>query len=244
MMAVLNRFGLVLAGFAGLLVSCQQQQQQFPERVTPLTKELTPYESFVYHSKAYPTVMDIYLDHGLLKDADSKCPIIICLDQQRGRLYVHDQVAADWPVSTGADDHLTPTGRYRVNFMEKEHYSNRYGKMFDAKGKCIDNNADVFTQKIPEGGRFEGSAMPNWMRLTYDGIGMHTGKVRAGMRLSHGCIRMPHRISSMLYDIVKLGTRVVINQQVESNYPVAAVLARRDFEEAIRSQGPEPQEIP
>jgi hypothetical protein len=86
--------------------------------------------------------------------------------------------------------------------------------------------------------------MPNWMRLTYDGIGMHTGKVRAGMRLSHGCIRMPHRISSMLYDIVKLGTRVVINQQVESNYPVLSILARRDFEEAIRSQGPEPQEIP
>ncbi len=249
MNSLLRKILLVTASIAtlggsGMLVSCQQHQSVACKEVSPVTNTLTPYESFVYGNKLYPTVMKIYLDDALLKEADSKSRVVICLNQQRGRLYVQGKVAADWPVSTGADDHLTPTGHFRVRFKEKEHASNRYGKMFDANGKCIDNNADAFKQPIPEGGRFEGSPMPNWMRLTYDGIGMHTGKVKAGKRLSHGCIRMPHVISSMLFDIVEIGTRVVINQDVEANYPVSAILARRDLEEAISSQGPEPQEIP
>lgn len=237
------RLSLVGAGLgmASMLLSCQHQPQ-VPARVTALDKELTPYERFVSKNKAYPTVMQIFLDDALLEKANAKSPIIICLEQQRGRLYVDGKVAADWPVSTGADTHLTPPGRFRVLFKEKEHYSNRYGKMYDAEGKCIDSNADVFTQKIPEGGRFDGSPMPNWMRLTYSGIGMHTGKVKAGQRLSHGCIRMPHVISSMLFDIVEVGTRVVIREEVEPEFPVAAILARRDLYKAISVAKPEPEE--
>ncbi|MBR6576525.1 MAG: L,D-transpeptidase family protein [Akkermansia sp.] len=241
MNASLNKWLRVVTA-AVLLASCQQQAP-LPQRVTPMPEAVTPYERFVSSSKAYPTVMEIYLDDALLKEADSRSRIVICLDQQRGRLYVNGKVAADWPVSTGADSHLTPTGHFRVRFKEKEHYSNRYGKMYDASGKCIDNNADVFTQPIPEGGRFDGSPMPNWMRLTYDGIGMHTGKVKAGRRLSHGCIRLPHVVSTMLFDIVKIGSRVVINQEVEPEYPVNAILARRDLEAADSSQQPEPEEL-
>ncbi|MBR2144621.1 MAG: L,D-transpeptidase family protein, partial [Akkermansia sp.] len=149
MNASLNKWLRVVTA-AVLLASCQQQAP-LPQRVTPMPEAVTPYERFVSSSKAYPTVMEIYLDDALLKEADSRSRIVICLDQQRGRLYVNGKVAADWPVSTGADSHLTPTGHFRVRFKEKEHYSNRYGKMYDASGKCIDNNADVFTQPIPEG---------------------------------------------------------------------------------------------
>ena len=213
------------------LVSCTQQP--VPVAVTPEVVELTPYEQFVSRSRNYPTVMDVYLDDALLKNAYGKGAIYICLGQQRGRLYVDGKVAADWPVSTGADTHPTPTGRYRVRLMKKEHASNRYGKFFDAEGKCVDNNADVFTQTVPEGGRFEGSAMPNWMRLTNDGVGMHTGKVKAGKRLSHGCIRLPHSVACLLFDeVVKIGTPVIIMEDIEQGYPVAEIMARREIEAA------------
>lgn len=225
----LKRLAFVILSGVAFLASCTSQV--YPAMVAE-TQELSAYEKFVLRSKNYPTVMEVYLDDALLERADKKCPVVICLEQQRGRLYVDNQVAADWPVSTGADTHPTPTGPYRVRFKEKDHASNRYGKMYNAAGKCIDNNADAFTQQIPEGGRFEGSPMPNWMRLTSDGVGMHTGKVVAGKRLSHGCIRLPHAVSTMLFDIVAYGTPVIISEEVEPDYPVAYIMAQREIEAA------------
>lgn len=215
------------------LAACQQQNQVQVAPVAAVVPALSSYEQFVAGSKNYPTVMEVYLDRNLLSRATGKDPIYICLSQQRGRLYVDGKVAADWPVSTGADTHPTPTGRYKVRLKKKEHASNRYGKFYNADGKCVNRNADVFTQTIPEGGRFEGSAMPNWMRLTSDGVGMHTGKVRAGRRLSHGCIRLPHVVATMLYDeVVQLGTPVYILEDIEPGYPVAEAMARREIAEA------------
>ena len=226
---------------AGGFSSCSQVNYADPGLVY---ENMTPYERFVFRNANYPTSMQVYLDDALLERADARCPIYICLSQQRGRLYVDNQVAADWPVSTGADTHPTPTGPYRVRFKEKEHASNRYGKMYNAEGKCINRNADAFTEQVPEGGRFEGSPMPNWMRLTADGVGMHTGKVVAGKRLSHGCIRLPHMISTMLFDIVEYGSRVVIAEDIEPHYPVAAIMAQREIEAAESASQAQPEELP
>lgn len=238
--AALSFGGVVALLLAGGLSSCSQQGHM---AVVPVTAEMSPYEKFVSQRPKYPTVMEVYLDDALIEKATPKSHINICLSQQRGRLYVDGQVAADWPVSTGADTHPTPTGPYRVRFKEKEHASNRYGKMYNAEGKCIDRNADAFTQEIPEGGRFEGSPMPNWMRLTSDGVGMHTGKVVAGKRLSHGCIRLPHMISTMLFDIVEYGTRVIISEDIEPGYPVASIMAQREIMEA-EAAAAQPEELP
>lgn len=237
--AALSFGGVVALLLAGGLSSCSRQGHM---AVVPVTAEMSPYEKFVSQRPKYPTVMEIYLDDALIEKATPKSHINICLSQQRGRLYVDGQVAADWPVSTGADTHPTPTGPYRVRFKEKEHASNRYGKMYDAEGKCIDRNADAFTQEIPEGGRFEGSPMPNWMRLTSDGVGMHTGKVVAGKRLSHGCIRLPHMISTMLFDIVEYGTRVIISEEIEPGYPVASIMAQREILEAEAAAAAQPED--
>lgn len=241
----MNMKRIFLAAVAAVLAvelsSCTQTNYAAPALEY---KNMTPYEQFVFRNVNYPAVMEVYLDDALLERADAKCPILICLSQQRGRLYVGNQVAADWPVSTGADTHPTPTGPYRVRFKEKEHASNRYGKMYNAEGKCINRNADAFTEQIPEGGRFEGSPMPNWMRLTSDGVGMHTGKVVPGKRLSHGCIRLPHVVSTMLFDIVEYGTRVIISEDVEPNYPVAVIMAQREIEKAESASEAQPEELP
>lgn len=246
MMIYFKKLSLVLFGtgvmlFVALLTSCSSTQSV---AVNTDLSEKSEYEKFVIGCKNYPTVMNVYLDDVLLAKATPKDPIIISLSQQRGRLYVDNQVAADWPVSTGADTHPTPVGNFRVRLKKKEHASNRYGKIYNAENKCIDNNADVFTNPVPEGCRFEGSSMPNWMRLTSDGVGMHTGKVRAGKRLSHGCIRLPHVVACKLFDIVGYGTRVAIIEDIEPGYPVAEIMAKREIMAAESAAEAEPEELP
>lgn len=178
----------------------------------------TDYDLFVAKG-GYPVTPETYLDENLLKKANSSSPIYICLGHQRGRLYVGDQVAADWPVSTGIPGRDTPTGKFRITFKEPNHSSGRYGKIYNAEGGCVNGNADIMSDAVPSGGKFVGAPMPYWMRLTSDGVGMHTGKVSAGRRLSHGCIRTPNAMAARLYGITAVGTPVTISHDIESVYP-------------------------
>lgn len=220
-----------------LLNSCMvsQQQAQKIEAMQAPVRELTAHEKFILKG-TYPVTMDIFRDEALMKQTTrSNARIYICLDQQRGRLYVNDQVAADWPVSTGVVGRETPTGSYRISQKEKHYASNRYGKMYNAEGRCINRDADAFTQPVPEGGKFVGSPMPNWMRLTSCGVGMHTGKVRAGMRLSHGCIRTPDSMAEQLFELAPRGTRVVVTQATEEQYPKGDLLESKLYEKHVRT---------
>lgn len=215
---------------AVLLSSCQMTSM--PEITEPGSVELTRYEKFITNGY-YPEVMDIYTDDELMAQADSSCRIFICLSQQRGRLYVGNQVAADWPVSTGIQGRETPTGKFRVTQKKEQYASNRYGKMYNAEGRCINSDADAFKDPVPEGGKFVGAPMPNWQRLTSDGVGMHTGKVRAGQRLSHGCIRTPHSMAVKLFAITKVGTRVTVCDKPEETFPTGDILHRKLYENKI-----------
>lgn len=218
---------LVICLTALVLSSCSSTPPE-PEKV------YTPYQQFILNTTAYPTTMAYYVDEELLKQHTAKCPIFVSLKQQRARMYVNGQVAMDWPVSTGVGGHETPTGKFRIVEKEKEHSSNRYGHLYDADGKCINSNADIFVDEMPEGGKFVGSPMPNWMRLTADGVGMHTGKVKAGKRLSHGCIRTPHVMAVKLFELTTVGTPTTIVAGVEEMYPgheAIAERAQKDIEE-------------
>lgn len=211
-----------------LLVSCSTTPPPAPE------PEPTAFEKFILNTTAYPTTMAYYVDEELVQQVTPKSPIYICLEQQRGRLYVNGEVAMDWPVSTGVSGHETPKGKFRIVEKEKDHSSNRYGHIYNAEGKCVSSNADVFVEEVPEGGKFVGSPMPNWMRLTGDGVGMHTGKVQAGKRLSHGCIRTPNVIAVRLFELTKVGQPVTIADAPEAPYPGADEIVKRaqkDIEE-------------
>jgi lipoprotein-anchoring transpeptidase ErfK/SrfK len=61
----------------------------------------------------------------------------------------------------------------------------------------------------PSGTRYRGAPMWWFMRLTNYGVGMHVG-ILPGYPASHGCIRLPADIAKMIYDKVRIGTRVVI----------------------------------
>ncbi len=193
------------------------------------------YDYFVSHNQ-YPVTINIYKNHELIRLAPQNCRIVICLSQQRGRLYVNGQVAADWPVSTGIPGRATPTGNFSIREKKASYASNRYGKIFDKDGKCVNSDADAFSDHVPEGGHFAGSPMPYWMRLTGDGVGIHIGKVRAGHRLSHGCIRTPGEMARELYRITSVGTKVAVVEDVESQFPALHALTAGATQNSIEKR--------
>ncbi len=54
-----------------------------------------------------------------------------------------------------------------------------------------------------------GAPMKWFMRLTWDGVGMHVG-ILPGYPASHGCIRLPEQAAAMIYAKVKTGTPVEV----------------------------------
>ncbi len=172
------------------------------------------YEHFVA-SKEYPKTAKVYCYDPLLnRITTTNSKIIVCLPQQRARLYVMGRVAMDWPISTGIQGHETPTGVFRVLEKKRNHHSGRYGKWVNSRGKVIDANADL-TQGTPTGASFRPSSMPCWHRLTWDGVGIHGGRVVPGRRLSHGCIRSPYAIARKLYEYSLPGMAVYVSRAPE-----------------------------
>ena len=165
---------------------------------------------------SYPTNLEFWSDDTLqVTRANSK--LVICIPQQRARLYVNGKVAMDWPVSTGTNGHETPTGVFRIIEKNEDHKSSRYGKFVDADGKVTNSNADLL-HGLPEGQTFEGAGMPYWHRFTPDGVGLHTGKVVAGQRLSHGCIRTQNHVAKKFFQHSVLQLPVYITRAVEDYY--------------------------
>lgn len=236
---------LMVALVALGITSCSQVSPELRARIdkaedvldaspapAPLPYAEGSYEHFICNN-GYPTTMEIYRDKELLKKAGRKSTVHICLPQQRGRLYVDGKVAADWPVSTGVAGRETPTGSYTIIEKKKDYASNLYGNIKNAAGRTVKRNADATKDAIPEGGSFVGSPMPNWQRLTWDGLGMHTGKVQAGKRLSHGCIRTPNAMASELFAITGMGTRVYVMDELEADYPVRHLLPFSEQYQAV-----------
>ena len=174
----------------------------------------------------YPKTAKTFCNESLLAQATpSSAKIIICLPQQRARMYVDGRVAYDWPVSTGTNGHETPTGTFRILEKDRDHKSNRYGK-FVRNGKTINSNADT-AKGVPEDVSFRPAGMPNWNRLTWDGVGIHGGKVIPGRRLSHGCIRTPYDVARKLFNYTELGMPVYISAGVE-DYNRGGAVRRED----------------
>ena len=113
-------------------------------------------------------------------------------------------------VATGKEGHGTAPGTYWI--MEKivDKYSNHYGWIEDLSGNVVNGDATPGT-RVPKGMVYVPAPMPNWMRLTSYGIGMHGGLIpEPGKPASHGCIRMPKELAPIVFDSVKVGTPVTI----------------------------------
>lgn len=136
--------------------------------------------------------------------------ILIDTDEQLARFY-HANTQIGWSrVATGTRSHPTPVGQFVILEKDIDKRSNRYGRIIGADGKVLVRDASS-TDPVPPGARFVGARMPHFMRLTFDGIGMHAGPIpRPGRPASHGCIRMPAETAQIAFARTDLGVPVTL----------------------------------
>jgi L,D-transpeptidase catalytic domain len=106
---------------------------------------------------------------------------IVSLHSQRVTVYDTQGWILRAPVSSGQKGRETPAGIFSVIQKEADHYSNIYDDAY----------------------------MPNMQRITWSGIALHGG-VLPGYPASHGCIRMPYEFAERLFDVTRLGLRVIV----------------------------------
>lgn len=132
---------------------------------------------------------------------------------QEQKLVLRDQfgrAAIETDCSTGIAGRETPTGTFQIKEMIVDKRSNKYGKYVSKEtGEVVVEKSWEVSQK-PPGTNYLGIAMPYWMRLTWDGVGIHVGQFPRGYRSSFGCIRMPEGIQPRLYEKSALGMPVRI----------------------------------
>lgn len=202
-----------IAAIAAVLFASCANQGELPT-VDADGNPINPHPPGTYeHFKAepsYPKTHSIWKNEELLGKTDaSNSHIVINLPKQRGMLMNGSQVVIDYPITSGKRSYPTPTGEFTITEKVVKKSSNKYGTIYDADGKSVIYPADITKHEVPEDGRFVGSPMNYWMRLTNCGVGLHVGPMRR-YPASHGCIRGPASTHPTVYSKVKVGTRVII----------------------------------
>ena len=128
------------------------------------------------------------------RPAGSPLMAIVSLSNQRVTIYDADGWILRAPVSSGQTGYETPAGVYSVIQKEEEHHSNLY----------------------------DDASMPFMQRITWSGIALHAGPL-PGYPASHGCVRMPYEFAQRLFDMTKIGMRVIVARNdvrpVEIDHP-------------------------
>jgi hypothetical protein len=117
----------------------------------------------------------------LVRQTGTPVMAVVALAEQRVTIYDIWGKILRASVSTGQTGYETPVGIYSVLQKEAEHYSNLY----------------------------DDASMPFMQRITWSGIALHAGAL-PGYPASHGCIRMPYTFAEELFDLTKVGMRVVV----------------------------------
>lgn len=137
--------------------------------------------------------------------------VTVSLSKQRAYVTNGEQLYIDTPVSTGKRAGMTPTGSFKITEKDADHRSNIYGAFCDSKGRIVRDGISSKIDSAPSGTHYVGAPMKWFMRLTDRGVGMHVG-ILPGYPASHGCIRLPADIAPLIYQKVKFGTPVTIEQ--------------------------------
>jgi hypothetical protein len=136
--------------------------------------------------------------------------MVINLQKQRASYHRGERWIGWSYVATGREGHNTPPGTYRITEKVADKHSNRYGWIENYYGQTIDPDAR-YDDPVPEGCVYVPAPMPYWMRLTSYGIGMHAGIIpQPGVPASHGCIRLPKELAPLVFDAVRVGSKVTI----------------------------------
>jgi hypothetical protein len=107
--------------------------------------------------------------------------IVVSIGDQRVTLYSNGVHVAQGPVSTGVPGRPTPMGVFSIIQKDRFHHSNLYSN----------------------------APMPFMERITWSGVALHEGPL-PGYPASHGCIRLTHDFAARLWQITRLGVRVIV----------------------------------
>jgi hypothetical protein len=107
--------------------------------------------------------------------------VVISISDQLAYLYRGSELVAVASISTGVDEHPTPTGIFSVMLKKPMHRSQKY----------------------------ENAPMPFMQMFDKYGTALHAGH-NPGHRASHGCVRLPAEFARKLYAITDLGATVMI----------------------------------
>lgn len=187
---------LVFSLAAGVTSAGERKARPKPRPAAELIKKQDP-------PKVVPRVLD--------RATPDNTSVTVSLSRQRASFYVGNEVAIDTPVSTGKRRGMTPTGSYTITEKSADHRSNIYGDFIDRNGRVVRSGVSTRIDSAPSGTRFRGAPMKYFMRLTDTGVGMHVGAL-PGYPASHGCIRLPADIAPLIYQRVKLGTPVKVEE--------------------------------
>jgi lipoprotein-anchoring transpeptidase ErfK/SrfK len=201
------RFALpcALALFAEAWVSEASAQAPAPA-ATPAPAKMRPASELLKKQK--PPVVNKQ-NEALVTPANSH--VLVSLSKQRVWVMADETVYIDSPISSGKAGHATPTGSFTVLEKDPNHKSNIYGAFVDGSGRTVRSGVSSKIDSAPSGSHFSGAPMKWFMRLTDKGVGMHVG-ILPGYAASHGCVRLPEEIAPLIYQKVKIGTPVVVEQ--------------------------------
>ncbi len=107
--------------------------------------------------------------------------IVVSIADQHVTLYSNGVRITQSPVSTGVPGRPTPTGVFSIIQKDRFHHSNLYSN----------------------------APMPYMERITWSGVALHEGPL-PGYPASHGCIRLTHDFAARLWQITRLGVRVIV----------------------------------
>src|SRR4051794_9493056 len=141
--------------------------------------------------------------------AQSSSPYSVEIDLQDQTAYLiqNGRTVLSTPICSGRAGHLTETGTFQIIEKERNHFSNMYGQIVDARGNTIVADADS-DMSVPRGGRFVPAPMRYFMRFN-GAIGMHAGYL-PGYPASHGCVRLPEANAIAFFQAVEVGTPVTV----------------------------------
>jgi len=107
--------------------------------------------------------------------------IIVDLQTQMAYVYRADKLVGASTISTAKHGMVTPLGFWSVLEKHKSYRSKKY----------------------------ENASMPFMQRIDDYGIAFHGGN-NPGYPASHGCIRLPMKFAARLFDLTKVGSKVII----------------------------------
>ena len=134
--------------------------------------------------------------------------IVVDLRRQVSEFYRGGHVIGVAAISSGTELRATPSGDYKILEKDIDHVSSSYGLIEDGSGKVVNADATPRTP-VPPGCKYVPAPMHFFMRLTWDGVGMHEGFL-PGYPASHGCIRTDRNIVPKFFENAYVGMPVKV----------------------------------